>query len=448
MPMRILQVNTLDREGGAEAIAWSLFSAYRAAGLKSWLAVGVKRSADPDVFLISHGQREQGRWARFWWRVQTWATRGHGRWGPWGEKARRVAAAVAVPQTWWDMWRGYESSYYPGTFRVLTLPPERPEILHGHSLQRGYFDLAALPILSRQVPVVLTLHDAWLLSGHCTHSFECERWRTGCGHCPDLTIPPALLRDGTARNWQRKADIFAQSWLAVVTPSQWLMDKVRGSALRPRLSRVIPNGVDLGVFHPADPRLARQALGVPAAARVVLFVANRARRNPWKDSALLEAALQQLGAGAPELEVLVLGVGDTGPQVRWGAVTLRWAGYCSDPAEMARYYQAADVFVHPARADTFPTVVLEALACGTPVVATRVGGLEEQIDDGRTGYLTPPGAAEALAARLGELLTGPERRSAMGAAAAEAARQRFDHRRMVSDYLAFYTAARAAWEQR
>jgi glycosyltransferase involved in cell wall biosynthesis len=105
---------------------------------------------------------------------------------------------------------------------------------------------------------------------------------------------------------------------------------------------------------------------------------------------------------------------------------------------VARYYQAADVYVHAARADTFPNTVLEAQACGTPVVATAVGGIPEQVEDGRSGYLVSAGDAPALAERLTQLLSDTELRGRMGIQAAEAARRRFDLSRQADAYLDWY----------
>lgn len=437
-PLRILQVNTLDQEGGAEQIAWSLFQGYRALGQRSWLAVGVKRSSDTDVLLIRNRRDLRNPWAWFWWAVQERSLHFHGYMGPWGEKLRRVLAAIAEPRSLVDMLRGYENSYFSGTRTLLELPPERPDLLHCHSLQRGYFDLEALSDLSAQVPTVLTLHDAWLLSGHCTHSLGCDRWRIGCGNCPNLTIPPAVLRDGTARNWQRKQAIFARSRLWVATPSQWLMNKVQESMLQPVGCRVIPHGVDLETFAPGEQAEARAILGLPAKARILLFVAHRARRNPWKDYQLLGETLVRLGTALPGEEVLLLGVGDTGPNSYLGSARLQWVGYQSDPARLALYYRAADVYLYPVRVDTFPNVVLEALACGTPVVATRVGGIPEQIEEGRTGFTTPAGEAKPMAHRVTQLLTDETLRRTFSAAAAATARQRFDVKRMVADYLDWY----------
>ena len=107
--------------------------------------------------------------------------------------------------------KGHDDFDYPGSVHVLKLTEAKPDILHFHNLHGNYFDLRALIELSNQVPVVLTLHDAWLFSGHCAHSLECERWKKGCGNCPDLTIYPPILRDATAYNWQQKINIFKQS---------------------------------------------------------------------------------------------------------------------------------------------------------------------------------------------------------------------------------------------
>ena len=112
--------------------------------------------------------------------------------------------------------------------------------------------------------------------------------------------------------------------------------------------------------------------------------------------------------------------------------------YQKDPKVVARYYQVADVYIHAARADTFPNTVLEALACGTPVVATAVGGIPEQVEDGVTGFLMPPGDAEAMAEAIITLLTDDALRMRLGRNAAEDAQRRFTLNRQVEAYLGWY----------
>src|SRR5205823_11441286 len=152
--------------------------------------------------------------------------------------------------------------------------PWTPDVVHVHNLHGGYFDLRVLPELAGRSRLVATLHDAWLLTGHCAHPLGSDGWLRGCGNCPHLDTYPALLRDGTASNLARKRSIYEQLELTVVTPSRWLMDMVERSVLGPSAVRreVIPNGVDLSVFAPGE-RAADRA--VP----LIVFAAQGGRAN-------------------------------------------------------------------------------------------------------------------------------------------------------------------------
>ena len=455
--LRILQVSTMDTLGGAEKVAWELFRSYRDRGYASWLAVGHMYGNDPDVLLLPNHETNGG-WPHFWWgmhgRLKSVEERLRGVW-----RLRRLTRWLAEAAKELDIYRGVEDFHFPGTRRLLTLAQRVPDIVHCHNLHGGYFDLRVLPWLTRHAPVVLTLHDAWLLSGHCAHSFDCERWKTGCGHCPDLTIYPAIRRDATAHNWQRKRAIYSRTQLYVATPSRWLMQKVKHSILAPNIvaARIIPNGVDLSVFHPTEKAGVRALLGIPRHAKVLLFTANGIRRNIWKDYETMRAAVGMVADRLQDQDILFIALGEDSPAERIGRAEVRFVPYQRDPEVVARHYQAADAYVHAARADTFPQTVLEALACGTPVVATAVGGIPEQVkglgifDSGTwnthlntyemneaTGALVPQGNVEALARAITMLLADDGLRSVLGGNAAKDARQRFDLERQVSDYLSWY----------
>jgi len=452
--MNILQVSTVDVSGGAEKTAWNLFQAYRARGHNSWLAVGSRRSNDSGVMVISD-ITPPTPWDLFCRTLRQKCERLDGKlYG-----LLQVARACKHPRRELEHWLGVEDFSYPGTRQLLSMTPQKPDIVHCHNLHGGYFDLRALPWLSEQAVTILTLHDAWLLSGHCAHSLGCERWKIGCGHCPDLNIYPAVQRDATTYNWRRKRDIYAQSRLYIATPCEWLMRKVEQSVLAPAVveARVIPNGLDLSVFHPTNKHAVRAALGIPQGTPVLLFIANGIRRNVWKDYQTLRNAIALVVERFDRPDLLFIALGEDAPAERIGQAEVRFVPYQKDSEAVARYYQAADLYLHAARADTFPNAVLEALACGTPVVATAIGGIPEQVKgleaaEGQseaaklnrygvaeaTGILVPPGDAAAMAVGIERLMNDPSLLGRVGENAARDAREQFDLQRQVDSYLDWY----------
>lgn len=434
--MRILQLSTADQYGGAEKVAYDLHQAYGRRGHEAFLAVGQKTGADAHVFELNHAAHRPA-WARFWRRQQLALCQRRIRFAP---LLAGWLADMAEPRAWCERQRGLENFDFPASRRLLELTPQRPELLHAHNLHGEYFDLRALPKLSRQIPTIITLHDEWLFTGHCAHSFGSERWRHGCEHCPDLAIHPALRRATTAQNWRRKRALYQRSRFYVAAPSRWLLQEACSSILQPAIieARHLPNGVPLAQFQPFDQVAARRELGLPRDAGIALFVGSSTRRNPFKDYATLAAAMRQLATRSLRREVLLVCLGEAAREERLGAVTLRFLDYERDPARVARFYQAADVYVHAARADTFPNTVLEALACGTPVVATAVGGIPEQIVEGETGFLVPLSDSAAMAQRLELLLADTILRARLGQTAATYAREHFSLDRQVEAYLAWY----------
>ena len=456
-PLRILQVSTMDCAGGAERSAWNLFQAYKQRGHESWLAVGTKCTEEADVLVIPN-ERIKNPWERLCGNIVD-------RLSPFEEstpgifRMREWLKRWATPLSQMQRVLGIENFDYPGTRRLLSLPPYRPDIIHCHNLHGGYFDLRMLPELSHQVPVVINLRDAWLLSGHCAHSFDCDRWKTGCGHCPDLSIYPAIERDSTGYNWRRKREIFQKSRLYVTAPCEWLMQKVRQSILAPAIvkARVIPNGGDLSMFYPADRLQIRADLGIARDARVLLFTANGIRKNIWKDYATMKAAVAMVAERVQGQELIFIALGEDGPPERVGHAEIRFVPYQKDRKSVARYYQAADLYVHAARAEVSPLTIIEALACGTPVVATGVGGIPEQVKglelpqfslwnaglnrygkNEATGVLVPRGDGPAMAASIERLLVDHSLRQRLGQNAALDAASRYDVQAQVDEFLNWY----------
>lgn len=417
--MKILQVNTYDLGGGAAAVGRGLHVNYRRMGEDARLAVGRMYGSDPDTFQLDpfpEAELSKSLLSRT-------------------ERARRLAHRAFRADTYRNAWRrsrGRDVLHYRATWRILD---EEPDVVQCHNLHGHYFDLKALPKMGEQASMVLTLHDCWLLGGHCAHSFGCERWRTGCGNCPDIRAQIPIIRDGSATNQAERREVFSRFDYRVATPCRWLMDKVEGSLLGNRMleGRVIPNGVDLSIFKPGSRPEARARLGLDQDSRIVLHAGAYARTSPWRDYGLMERALEEL-----DRDVTLLCVGEAGEPIRRGRLEVQFVPPVSDRERMADLYRAADVYVHPAVQDTFPTTVLEAMACGVPVVATSVGGIPEQVDDGRTGYLVPSGDAATTRDRLSELLENEGLRQRMGAQAAEVASERFDAVKQAKAYVDWF----------
>lgn len=433
--MKILFVSTTDIAGGAEKNALDLYRSFGRGGHDVKLVVGLKTSDDENVVEIDN-DANRNMWSGYWRRrqrafyksKQNRQARGAGWMANLGELSR-----------WWQWQLGYEDFSFPGTRKIMLNDTESPDLVHLHNLHGAYFDLRVLAELSRKLPVVVTLHDEWLLTGHCSYTFGCRKWETGCGACPHPDTYPAIKRDATDRNLARKKGIYGQSRLFVTAPSLWLLQQAERSALGAGFagSRLIPYGIDQDQFRPGDRQRARESLGLPSDGFVFLFLANKARANPFKDFKTLERAIVEI-AQKTDREATFLVVGTEAPAERVGSLTVRYIGYQSDVERVAAIYQAADLFLHAARADNFPLTILESLSCGVPVVATDVGGIREQIDDGMNGFLVAPGDSQGIAQRALQLMRDEGLRQRMAVAAFETARGKYSLIRQTSDYQVWY----------
>lgn len=227
------------------------------------------------------------------------------------------------------------------------------------------------------------------------------------------------------------------------------MQKVEQSilALAIEEAKVIPNGVDLSMFCPAEKQVVRAALGIPRGTKVLLFVVHGGRHKYWKDYRTISTAVAQVAERLHRHEILLIVLGDDAPVERIGKAEVRFVPYQKDPGAVASYYQVADVYLHAAKAEVLSTTVLESLACGTPVVATAVGGIPEQVKslgheahcmNMATGLLVPAADAEAMAEATFSLLTNEALQERLGDNATRDARRRFDLEKQVEVYLQWY----------
>ena len=306
--------------------------------------------------------------------------------------------------------------------------------LHGF---RSAFNYLALPALTRDKPCVFTLQDIWPFTGHCAVSYDCDRWKTGCGLCPYLDAPPPIRRDGTHLEWKLKNWAYSRSNLAIVALCGQVTEWAKDSMLGHLPIYQIPSGVDTDVYEPLDRQQCRSLLGIPPSKKVLMFSALDMSQH-WKGGDLLMKALHDLPDSLKSDTVLLL-LGDKGGAVAQSAGIPTFSlGYVSNDRLKALAYSAADLFVSPSRAEAFGLVTLESLACGTPVVSFGVGGALELVQTGRTGYLAELENARDLRDGIVQLLEDESLRRAMGRRGREMVLEEYNMELYVQRYVDLY----------
>lgn len=274
-----------------------------------------------------------------------------------------------------------------------------PDIIHIHNIHGYFLNYKILfdYLAKCGKPVIWTVHDCWLFTGHCFHyaAAGCDKWRTHCKNCPQkLAFPTSYLADRSKRNFNDKKLAFnSVDNLTVVTVSEWMKGEMSHSFLSGKRFRVIHNGIDTEVFKPMDDSAVRQKYGL-GDKRIILGLA-----SIWVKEKGLEDMLH-IAQKVKEDEVVVMVGKMTEEQINMLPETVVKIARTDNQRELATLYSAATAFVNPTWQDNYPTVNLEAISCGTPVVTYRTGGSPESIVEGETGYVIEQGDLTGLMDRI------------------------------------------------
>ncbi len=278
---------------------------------------------------------------------------------------------------------------------VRQLKKNETEIVHLHNLHSYCINFPVLMryVRKNDIKLVWTLHDCWTFTGHCPH-FEavgCDRWKTGCHSCPQYREYPQSLIDNSAYMYRLKKKWFgSMEKLITVTPSRWLAERVEESFLGVHTVSVINNGVDTEIFTPAASDF-RSRYGCEDK-YIVLGAA-----YSWSRRKGLDVFIRLASMLGEKYRIVLVGTGEnTDKFLPENIISVH---RINDPLEMAKLYSAADVFVNPTLEDTYPSVNLEALACGTPVLTFESGGSAECID-AMCGSAVAKNDIDALAAEI------------------------------------------------
>jgi len=403
-----------DSGGGANIAAMRLHTAQHANGIESRLLVLRKSSDDPHTLAFSL-PRIPNAIRRYRLPHERPSTRRY-------------------PQYDGRTWTRGRLTMPLADYAAQLNPP--PDLIHLHWVGSGM--LSVNEIARFHAPIVWTLHDMWAFTGGCHYAADCTRYRESCGRCPSLGSTRA--NDISRQTFNAKARAWAHLPLTLVAPSMWLAERVRESALlKHHRVEVIPNPIDTHTFKPQHKTFARGVFNLPTDKKLVLFAAMY-WGDHYKGHHHLMAALEHL-RGRKDIALVTVGRGDSAPLARFG-LPLHHIGVIHDARLMALVYAAADVLVVPSEQDNLPNAVMEALACGTPTAAFRVGGIPDMVDHTETGYLAPPFETHALAEGIAWLIDDSERARRISAEARRRAVHRYAAEVIAARYATLYADVR------
>lgn len=263
----------------------------------------------------------------------------------------------------------------------------KPDVIQLHNIHDHYLNYRLLFEYLNQtdIKVVWTFHDCWAFTGHCFHfvTAECEKWKTGCFDCPLKNAYPNTCFDNSKRNYKLKKRLFVSNKnLTIVPCSDWMANFVRQSFLGSKRIEVIKNGVDLSVFKPTGDDNSVDGFNILAVSSI------------WNKEKGLDDILRLRELLPLDYKMTVVGLSEK--QVNELTQGITGIRRTQNVQELVALYSNARVLINTTYADTFPTVNLEALACGTPVITYRTGGSPEAIDE-NTGIVVGQGDIMAMA---------------------------------------------------
>ncbi|MEM7576434.1 MAG: glycosyltransferase [Planctomycetota bacterium] len=404
--MKIAQLSFAETGGGAERVATDLHDCFLEAGHDAVLLTPRPNAASERAGVVPV-DIDRGR-------------------SGWERALMKIDRRLARPRAALRRRSGYDDPHHPWTVRLLEQLPWKPDVLHLHNLHGNWFDLRQLGSLSRHLPTVVTLHDGWLPLDGPHWPMHVTGWDREA-----LRVNHALREQG-----------LRDAALTVVSPSRWMKGVWDASPWSAKVGDavVIPNGIDLDIFRPDGGTLTNGDFWKDGEHRV-LSVGISGRGKP-SHTELAATLLVIESLKRRKAKAVIASVGDCDDEcprnMQFGSCRVHQPGRISDRARLASIYRSADVLFHPVHEDNAPLTVLEAMACGSPVVAPGVGGIPELVSDGIHGRLYRPGDHESRLAALLSLLDDDQAAQRMGRFAAERVQQHFDRRRMADDYLALY----------
>ena len=309
------------------------------------------------------------------------------------------------------------------------------DIVHYHLIHNNFFNFSHLPILTKLKPTVWTIHDPWAVTGHCIHPMGCEKWKTGCGNCPDLKNYFEIKNDTTALNWEIKKEAILNSKLDIIVASEWMYDLVSASPMFKNAKlHIVPFGLDLSKFKPMDSAVEKKKLGIPTDNIVISF---RSTDSKYKGLDYIKAALNNLKT---DKKITLLTFNDKGLveelKDKYQVIDLGWV---DKEIELVSAYNASDIFLMPSRAEAFGMMAIEAMACGKPSIVmsgTALPCVVKEKEGG--GVVVPQGDIEKFTEEIKRLVENKDARKSIGDRAYKLAQENYSIQKYLNTVVELY----------
>ena len=369
--MRVLIVNTSERTGGAAVAANRLMKALNNNGVKAKMLVRDKESETLTVAGLP--KSPMLHWHFLWERFVIFC-RLH--------FSRKHLFDIDIASAGSDITKLREF--------------QEADVIHLHWINQGMLSLSGIQkILRSGKPVIWTMHDIWPATAICHLTLGCHYFVNRCANCRYLPGGGGN-NDLSSGIWRKKQQILSDANIYFVACSRWLESEAKSSALlKGQKITSIPNPIDTHIYKKGNKQEARQRLGLPLDKKLILFASQRVT-NENKGMSYLVDACQKLHSRVGSYCVIILG-GHAEEVVEQLPMKAYPLGYVNDEQRIVDVYNAADVFVLPSLSENLPNTIMEAMACGVPCVAFKVGGIPEEIDHQKNGYVAAYRDADDLA---------------------------------------------------
>ncbi|MBR1409626.1 MAG: glycosyltransferase family 4 protein [Prevotella sp.] len=377
--MKILIVNTSERTGGAAVAANRLMKALNNNGEKAKMLVCEKQTDTLTVTELPKSPLK--RWNFLWERLVVFC---HLRFN------RQHLFEIDIANAGTDITKLREF--------------KEADIIHLHWINQGMLSLSNISkILRSGKPVVWTMHDIWPATGICHVTLNCRRFTNGCSNCR-LLPGNGSSHDLAYKIWHKKQTMVMDQNIYYVACSRWLESEAKKSALlNGQKITNVPNCIDTHIYKKNNKQEARQLLGLPADKKLILFASQRVTNENKGMNYLIEAC-KQLAATDENPGLVILG-GHAEEVVEQLPLEAYPLGYVNDELRIVDVYNAVDVFVLPSLSENLPNTIMEAMACGVPCVGFKVGGIPEEIDHKKNGYVAEYRNADDLARGISWILS-------------------------------------------